>query len=83
MLHVSKTLQLKKQKSLNAVLIRIFNVYSTSKDLYQFIQELLTTLLGQTNEMKDEKGGAVLSYSIVLSIIHEIIGRMTVCPCSG
>lgn len=56
-------------------------MYTVSKNVDA--REFITSLLGQTKEMKEEKGGQVLSYSIVLSMIHEIIGRMTVCPCSG
>lgn len=44
---------------------------------------LLTSLLGQTRDMKDENGAVVLSYTSVPSMMHEIIGRTTACPCSG
>jgi hypothetical protein len=33
--------------------------------------------------MKEANGGLVLSYTNVPSMIHEIIGRTTACPCSG
>lgn len=33
--------------------------------------------------MKEANGGLVLSYANVPSMIHEIIGRTTACPCSG
>lgn len=42
-----------------------------------------TSLVGQTKDMKEANGGLVLSYTSVPSIIPEIIGRTTACPCSG
>lgn len=77
----SQNYSLTREKNLQHCMSKIFE----SRE-FQFDQSMpvwYTSLLGQTKEMKEAKGGLLLSYTSVPSMIHEIIGRTTACPCSG